>query len=106
MGLKIQVAQDEQVSLAFLVHTCGLQHFICHPCCFMKVQNFLTLTREEPSLYCDCCFRNHGCAIWLGIVRDRLSLTEDRKSEIFSESEFSSLSCAPEKSQTGESVRK
>ena len=40
VGLKIQVAQDEQVSLAFLVHTCGLQHFICHPCCFMKVQNF------------------------------------------------------------------
>ena len=51
VGLKIQVAQDEQVSLAFLVHTFGLQHFICHPCCFMKVQNFVTLTREEPSLY-------------------------------------------------------
>ena len=39
-------------------------------------------------------------------MRDSLSLTEDGKSEIFSESEFSSLSCAPEKSQTGDNVRK
>ena len=40
------------------------------------------------------------------LVRDSLSLTEDGKSEIFSESEFSSLSCAPEKSQTGDNLRK
>ena len=42
----------------------------------------------------------------VGIMRDSLSLTEDGKSEILSESEFSSLSCPPEKSQTGDSVRK
>ena len=40
------------------------------------------------------------------LVRDSLSLTEDGKSEILSESEFSSLSTAPEKSQTGDSLRK